>query len=277
MTVPTETLAGLETDTLTLEARPAGVVVLRIERPERKGALRYQDLDALDAILDGLATEESVRALVLAGTPGAFCAGIDLSDLESRSPEDRSRSENTVMSLDRWRFLAFPKPVVAAVDGPAVGMGVEISCQADLRIASARALFAWNFGDRGLVPDMGVSPLLLPTIVGLPTALDLQLSGRRVSGKEAEALGYVSTYVGDADPVDTAVEAASRLSAASPSAASRTKALTYAALLDPAGHLARHDAALRECLASDDHAEGVRAFLEKRTPAFRAPEVEEAR
>lgn len=249
-----------------METLEAGVAVIRFMRPEKRNALRFVDLDEFDALMVRAAGDGDVRALVITGSGGSFCAGIDLSDLAGRSNEDRGRPESRAESLDRWKLISFPKPVVVAVDGPAVGMGVEITCQADVRIGSRDALFAWNFGARGLVPDMGVSPVVLPAIVGLPTALDLLFSGRKVTAEEALERGYLSEIADD--PVERAVEVAAQLSQLSPFALKETKSLVYRALLGTDDHLSRHDAALQACFASADHHEGVASFLEKRAPRF---------
>lgn len=249
-----------------LERTGAGVTVIRFLRPEKRNALRFVDLDAFEASMVEAAADGDIRALVITGSGGSFCAGIDLSDLAGRSPEERGRPESRAESLDRWKLISFPKPVVVAVDGPAVGMGVEITCQADIRIGSPDAVFAWNFGARGLVPDMGVSPVVLPAIVGLPTALDLLFSGRRLPADEALRCGYLSEIADD--PVVRAVELAGRLSQLSPFALKHTKDLVYRALLGSDDHFGRHDAALQACFDSDDHHEGVASFLEKRAPQF---------
>ncbi len=249
-----------------MEKTESGVAVIRFLRPEKRNALRFVDVDELEASMACAAADGDVRALVITGSGGSFCAGIDLSDLAGRSPEERGRPESRAESLDRWKLISFPKPVVVAVDGPAVGMGVEITCQADVRIGSPTAVFAWNFGARGLIPDMGVSPVVLPSIVGLPTALDLLFSGRRLSAEEALRCGYLAAIADD--PVERAIEVAGQLSQLSPFALKETKNLVYRALLGSDDHFGRHDAALQKCFESTDHHEGVASFLEKRPPRF---------
>ena len=91
--------------------------------------------------------------------------------------------------------MACPKPVIAAIDGPAVGMGAEFTSQCDIRIASSRARFAWNFSHRGLVPDTGAGSWLLPRLIGVSQALWLLYSGEFISAREAHELKYVATVV----------------------------------------------------------------------------------
>lgn len=252
-----------------MQVRDDGVAVIRFTRPEKKNALRYVDLDAFETYLEEAAASADIYALVVTGSGGSFCAGIDLTDLAGRSPQDRRRGESHEESIDRWKLISCPLPIVVAVDGPAVGMGVEITCQADMRIGSPDAMFSWNFGARGLVPDMGVSSRLLPHIVGLPTALDLLLSGRKLSATQAVDCGYLSEVV--EEPVERAIEVAHRLAQNSPFAVKETKRLVYQGFLEPQNHLKRHDAALSRCFSAPDHHEGVASFLEKRAPQYEPP------
>lgn len=247
--------------------RSGRIGVVTLNRPERRNSLTYAALNELAATVAAAGRDPAVSALVLTGSGGAFCAGTDLTELAVR-PAGEPGNVDWDAPRGGWFLIDCPKPVVAAVDGPAVGMGAELSCQADLRIASDRARFSWIFPQRGLVPDMGVSSLLLPRIVGLPASLDLMYSGRFVDAGEAARLGYVSEVTAPGDEVDRAIELAGRLSEGSPFAVARIKRLVYAGLAEADGHLARHGQALAECLASADHREGVRAFLERRPPVF---------
>jgi enoyl-CoA hydratase len=159
--------------------------------------------------------------------------------------------------------------VIAAVDGVAVGMGAEFTSQCDVRIASTRARFAWNFAQRGLVPDTGAGTWLLPRLLGPARALELLYSGRFVGAQEALALGYVSRVVAPEECLPAARELAQGFLAGSPFSQRRMKELVYRGLeRDQAEHLAAHGEALAACFRSADHAEGVAAFLEKRPARF---------
>ncbi|WP_199740496.1 enoyl-CoA hydratase/isomerase family protein [Saccharopolyspora rhizosphaerae] len=153
-----------------------------------------------------------VRVLVITGRGGSFCAGIDLADLDGRDAADRGG----VPSESDMLLVGCAKPVIAAVDGPAVGMSAEFTCQADVRIASTRARFAGNFGQRGLVPDTGAGSWLLPKQIGLPAALRLLFTGEPLDAEEAFRIGYVSGLVEPDEPEGTATELAGRIAAASP-------------------------------------------------------------
>lgn len=243
-----------------------GIALVTIDRPDKRNAMTYAVLEEFVATIERAGADDEVRAVVLTGAGGAFCAGTDLSDLSSTPAGQRGGRGG---GAEPWPIVACPKPVVAAVDGPAVGMGAELTVQCDLRVASTRARFAWNFVHRGLVPDTGAGSWLLPSQVGLPTALRFLYSGAFVSAEEALSVGYVTAVVEPEDVVAAARRLAASLSAGSPFATARTKRLVYDGLgRDRAEHLTAHRAALTECFGSADHREGVAAFLERRDPRF---------
>jgi enoyl-CoA hydratase/carnithine racemase len=251
---------------ITSEVRD-GVAIIAIDRPAKRNAMTYAMLDAFHAALAVAAADDAVCAVIVTGTGGAFCAGTDLGGLAELTPQERG-SAATEESW-RWPLVACPKPVIAAVDGPAVGMGADLVCQCDVRIASTQARFAWNFVHRGLVPDTGAGSWLLPRQVGLPAALRLLFSGAFLDADEALALGFVTEVVAPEDLMDRALELAASLSAGSPLAAALVKRLVYEGLArDHEDHIAAHAAAIDVCFRSEDHREGVAAFLERRSPVF---------
>ncbi len=246
-----------------------GVAVITIDRPERRNAMSYAVLADFHRAVARAGDDEQVRAVVVTGAGGAFCAGTDLSDLAATPASERDRSGRDDQRPSGWALQRCPKPVVAAVDGPAVGMGAEFTTQCDVRIASTRARFAWNFVHRGLVPDTGAGSWLLPRQIGLPAALRLVLSGEFISADEALRLGYVTEVVEPGELMDAAVAEARRLSRGSPFAARLAKELIYAGLeRDIEDHLAHTRRAMSACFSSEDHREGVAAFLERREPRF---------
>lgn len=125
------------------------VATLTIDRPDERGAMTYRMLAEFRDGVRRANADPDVHVLIITGRGGSFCAGIDLADLAGRDTADRADAPPDSDML----VLGCAKPVIAAVDGAAVGMGAEFTCQADLRIATTRARFAWNFGQRGLVPD----------------------------------------------------------------------------------------------------------------------------
>lgn len=245
-----------------------GVALVTIDRPEKRNAMTFAVLEEFVGAVERAGADDAARAVVITGAGGAFCAGADLSDLAGTAA-DRREGRDGEADREPWPIVACPKPVVAAVDGAAVGMGAEFTVQCDLRVASTRARFAWNFVHRGLVPDTGAGSWLLPRQVGLPTALRFLYSGAFVSAEEALAVGYVTAVVDPDRVVDEARRLAAALAQGSPFATRRVKQLVYAGLSrDAPGHLDQHRVVLRECFGSDDHREGVASFLERREPRF---------
>jgi enoyl-CoA hydratase/carnithine racemase len=159
--------------------------------------------------------------------------------------------------------------VIAAVDGPAVGMGAEFATQCDIRIASTRAKFGWVFVLRGLVADTGAGTFLLPRIIGPTEAARLLMSGETIDAQRALELGFVSAVVEPDDLPAAAEEEAKRYANASPFAVRRTKQLLYSGMHNSLEeHVIMTAKLLGECFQSQDHAEGVAAFLERRQANF---------
>lgn len=242
------------------------IATIVIDRPEKRGALTYALLEDFLAAVKRAGEDPAARVVIVTGAGGAFCAGTDLADLAARPAAERGGLGEGARG---WPFVACPKPVIAAVDGVAVGMGAEFTSQCDVRIASTRARFAWNFAHRGLVPDTGAGTWLLPRLVGHARALELLYSGRFLGAEEALALGYVARVVEPEQCLPAARELAASFLAGSPFSHRRMKELVYRGLArDPAAHLAAHGEALTACFRSADHKEGVAAFLEKRPARF---------
>jgi enoyl-CoA hydratase/carnithine racemase len=247
------------------------VATITIDRPEKRNAMTYAVLREFHEAVARAGADDAVHAVVLTGAGGAFCAGTDLSDLAATPEEDRSGAgrPRDGSRAEPWPVVACPKPVVAAVDGPAVGMGAEFATQCDVRLASDRARFGWNFVQRGLVPDTGAGSFLLPRLIGPSAALRLLLSGELIDAAEALRLGFVAAVVRPDELAAAAEAEARRYLAASPFAVRRVKALVYAGLARPVDeHLRETGALLEECFRSEDHREGVAAFFERREARF---------
>jgi enoyl-CoA hydratase/carnithine racemase len=247
------------------------VATITIDRPEKRNAMTYGVLREFTEAIWRASDDDEARVVILTGAGGAFCAGTDLTDLQETSNDDRfdkARLDGPRAGAP-WPLVACPKPVIAAIDGPAVGMGVELATQCDVRIASDRARFGWVFVQRGLVPDMGAGTFLLPRLIGPAEALRLVLSGELIDAAEAARIGFVQQVVPSEALLGAARAEAQRFVGASPFAVARAKRLLYDAMGgDLAGHLGRNRTALEECFRSEDHAEGVRAFLERRPAQF---------
>ncbi len=246
-----------------------GIATLTINRPEKKNAMTYAMLGEFIETVARASADDSARVLIVTGVPGAFCAGTDLADLATIPGETRGLRGDAEARQRWWPLVECPKPVIAAVDGPAVGMGAEFTSQCDIRIATPNARFAWNFAHRGLVPDTGAGSWLLPRLIGPARALRLLYTGEFVSADQALEMGYVSALVEPDQLQDQAQVLAQAITQGSPFSHARIKALVYEGLGDAvAGHMQRHTQALAECFRSDDHREGVAAFLERRPARF---------
>ena len=246
------------------------VALVILNRPERMNAIGWRMLDRFRELIGELDRDERVRAVVLTGEGRGFCAGTDLRELaENNEAAGRRAPTRDEADAAPWDMTRIGKPTVAAVNGAAVGLGVELATQCDLRIASEAARFSWAFPHRGLIPDTGAGTYLLPRIVGLQTALAWTLSGRMVGVEEASAARFVDEVVDATDLRRRAVERAAEMSSGAPLAIRQTKRLMYQGLGRGAeDHVADNAATLGRLFQTEDHREGVTAFLEKREPRF---------
>lgn len=246
-----------------------GVAVLTFNRGEAANTWSADLHVAYLQALRDLATDDDIRAVVVTGAGRHFCAGADISLLdgvlagEDLPPE--LSSESFLEPID------FPKPLVAAVNGSAAGIGFIHALLCDVRFAAESALFTTSFAQRGLVAEHGIS-WLLPQVVGRGVALDLLLSSRRVHAQEAAQLGLVQRVLPDEELLDTAVDYARTLArSCSPAAMAVIKQqVTRHATLQLHEAEAETLPLVDESLAGVDFAEGVQSFVERR-PADFAP------
>lgn len=247
-----------------------GVCTITMNRPEKKNAMSFAMLSDFIAAFSRAAEDDEARVVVLKGTGGSFCAGTDLSDLASIPGEKRGLRGSAEERGKWWPIVECPKPVIGVVDGPAVGMGAEFVSQCDIRIASNRARFAWNFSHRGLVPDTGAGSWLLPRLIGTSQALWLLYSGEFISAKEAQELKFISGVFEPEELEDRTRQLTDAILKGSPFSHQRIKALVYEGLGSNVGeHMVNHTTALAECFKSEDHKEGVASFLERRAAEFK--------
>ncbi len=246
-----------------------GVATITIDRPEKKNAMTYAMLGEFIETVNAAGADPAVRVIIVTGRPGAFCAGTDLADLATIPGEVRGlRGDHSAHDV-WWPLLQCPQPTICAIDGPAVGMGAEFTSQCDLRIASPNARFAWNFVHRGLVPDTGAGTWLLPRLIGHQQAMRLLYTGEFIDAQQALSLGYVSELVPAESLLDRANELAQLIAAGSPHSQRLIKSLVYKGITSNVDdHMRRHTEALAACFASDDHREGVAAFIERRPATF---------
>jgi enoyl-CoA hydratase/carnithine racemase len=255
----------------TLEGSTA---ILRLNRPEKMNAITYEMLGQIEDAIRRAGTDDRVRSLILTGTGRAFSTGTDLQQLSGQPPSaGRAESYARAYAENRpapWTFASIAKPTIAAVNGVAVGVGVEFTSQCDFRIAAESARFGWVFVHRGLVPDTAAGTWILARIVGLQQAAYLLYSGEIISATRAHEIGYVHEIVPDAELMERALAFAHTVSRGSPLAIAETKRLLYRGLTrDPLDHIQDSTATITRLFASEDFREGVRAFLEHRDPEWK--------
>lgn len=250
-----------------LIAADDGVTTLTLNRPDSLNALDSALRNALLGALKSAARDESVRAVVITGAGRAFCAGADLRGGSSEREFRRVLTAEYNPLIEAIRAL--PKPVIASVNGVAAGAGMSLAFAADLVLAAAEARFVPAFGRIGLVPDSGLTRTLVRAL-GRHRATEVLLGERQLGADEAEAAGLVAAVVpGERLSVVTR-ELAQRLAAGPTVAIGLTKRLVNAAEDDDLATSLAVEAALQDVAGrTQDHAEGVAAFGEKRDPSFR--------
>ncbi len=254
-----------------LAERSNGVLTLTLNRPEALNALTVEAMGRLGDRLEEAAADPTARAVVITGAGNAFSAGGDIAFLQEIAGMAPARIRDVVYgSFQRVPRIirTMDKPVIAAVNGAAVGAGCEIALACDFRIASDKARFGEVWINIGCVPAMG-GMFLLPRIVGLAKATELVLTGEIIDAREALRIGLVNKVVMPPDLAPAAEELALRLAhgparaiAAAKAALNRGLSGTFSGELD-----ATLDQQLA-CFRTEDFAEGVRALAERRAPRF---------
>jgi len=247
------------------------VAVVTLNRPQRRNALTVELKEALRAALEQVAADPEVRAVVLAGTGKSFCVGQDLGEHVESLRGNASTSFGTVEKHYNpivTAIATMPKPVVAAINGGAVGAGLGFALACDLRVAADTATFATAFAAIGLTADSGLSASLVHSL-GAARATELLLLGESFDAAQALASGLVRSVVPADRVLDAALELARTL-AAGPTAAyaeiKRAVAVGAVSSLDTV--LATEAAGQARLGVTRDHKEAVEAFLEKRRPVF---------
>jgi 2-(1,2-epoxy-1,2-dihydrophenyl)acetyl-CoA isomerase len=254
-----------------LESRHGGVITLVMNRPERLNAINNDLATALNAALSRAAEDDSVHAVVLTGAGRAFCSGGDLAAIgKGRAAGDVSQLEPILRAgmAAVLKMRTMPQPVIAAVNGPAAGAGMNIALAADIRISAEEAVFGENFAKVGLFPDYG-GTFFLPQLVGPSKAAELFYTGEMIDARTALQLGIVN-HVVPAAQLATEVKAFAEKIAQGPQVAIRAvKQVLFAKQKEALERALEAEVGQQmKCFGSVDCLEGIKAFMEKRAPHF---------
>ena len=240
------------------------VDVITIDRPDVRNALRFQTYDELERAV----RDTTARCLVITGTDPAFCSGDDVREVMGGGERPAPVTVSPRLTPAADAILHSNVPVIAAVNGAAVGWGMELALMADIRIASERAKFGELFVLRGLCTDVaGIGRLA--HVVGRDAAARLLFTGDVVDAETARRIGLVSDVVAHDELLPTAMELATKIAARPPLAVAKIKEGLRRALDPDWTELGIWvSMSLSELFRTEDHREGVRSFLEKRQPQF---------
>lgn len=247
------------------------VATITLNRPHRRNALNYQAYDELERSLRAASDDPQVRCVIVTGADPAFCSGDDVGEIMAgpKSVSAAPAPREPTATPAAMAALECAKPLIAAVNGAAVGWGMELALFADIRIASEKARFGELFVKRGLVCDVG-GFYRLPAVVGPAKAAELLFTGDLFDAAEALRIGLVSQVVPHEALLGAAKDLAARIGANPPLAVQALKAgLSRSAYGDPREIGAWAIGEIRRLMKTEDHREGVASFLEKREPVFR--------
>ena len=258
-----------------LYERDGGVVTLTLNQPELRNPISDNDVvDAIVTALDRLDDDREARVAILTGAGSAFSSGGNLKKFGQPGGLSDSLPARTRLNYRRGiqrlpiRFAALEVPVIAAVNGPAIGAGCDLACMCDLRIAGESARFAESFVKLGIIPGDG-GAWLLPRVIGFSKAAEMALTGDMIDAREALTIGLVSKIVPDAELLVEARKLADRIAANPPHAVRMTKRLLWEGHGNSLNTVLDLSAAMQAIAhATDDNREAIAAFIEKRKPNF---------
>lgn len=246
------------------------VGIVTLNDPEHYNALNQDMLAEIAHAVEEVRRDSNIRVLVVTGSGKAFSSGGDIRRMEKRFDEPPLMARNRIRNFQSLilSLRNLQEPVVASLNGPAVGAGCSLALACDLRIASQKAKLGLPYVKLGLTTDGGGAHLLT-RLVGTARALELLLSGEIIDAKRAEQIGLVNRVVSDEGLSEASMEWAQRLSEGPPYAMGITKSIVYKSFeIDLGTELELEAFAVPVCLQSEDHREGVKAFIDKRDPEF---------
>lgn len=243
------------------------VLVITLNRPERYNAINIQMNADLKDALKVAKKDPGVRVIVITGAGKAFCAGADVQDFASgKFREEVSEGRVTIHPYD---FFKLYKPIIAAVNGVAVGFGTNLTLSCDIIYASEEASFGEFFIRMGLIPDMNGS-FLLPKFIGIHKAKELIFSGKRIFAEEALKIGLVNAMFPHEELLPKTMEFANHLAKQAPLALALSKEAVNRGYDKVFGEMLNVEEEFQaKCYASEDHKEAATAWVEKRKPIFK--------
>jgi len=249
----------------------SGILTVTLNRPERLNAMNEQMFQDLMALIDEIDANDDVRAVIFTGAGRGFCAGADLASgadtFSVQGPEEKHRDEGGVVTLRLYDCL---KPIIAAFNGPAVGVGATMMLPADIRLASEKAKFGFVFARRGIVPE-ACSSWFLPRVVGINRAMEWVATGRVFGPEEARAGGLVSRVLAPDELLPAARELAREIAENTSGVSVALSRQLLWKMLGADHPMEAHRLDSRGIHAmgrSPDGYEGVKSFLEKRPAKF---------
>ena len=244
------------------------VLIVTMNRPEARNALSPSMMALMRQAWDQVDADPGIRACVLTGAGGAFCAGADLKAMTADHPGSRLGDFDLALIEPLLKGRRLTKPLIAAVEGPAIAGGTEILQACDIRVAGESARFGVSEARWGLFP-LGGSAVRLPRQIPYTLAADLLLTGRHIRAAEALSMGLIGHVVPDGQALDKALEIAAVIAANGPLAVRATKSVIAAADGWPVGEFwERQQSLVEPVFMSADAREGALAFAEKRPPRW---------
>ena len=262
-------------DAILFEDRDDGIAILRLNSPATLNALTRESVALLNERLDAIAQTTSVRAVVLTGVGRGFCAGQDVGVAKTRGDGSGNGVAERMLWQERYsgmvqRLIGLPQAVIAAVNGPAAGVGMALALGADIRVVSRSAKFVIGSIRLGLLGGESGISYLLPQLIGASRAFEIMLTGRTIPAQEADLIGLAADIVDDDQCEARALEIASQIVANSPFGVAYTKRLMWDNL-DASRQTALNAENANQILASmtSDYKEALAAFVEKRPASFK--------
>lgn len=253
-------------ETLLLETGEEGVAVLTINRPDKLNALNNQVLEELDQALDRIASDDKIKGLLITGAGDkAFVAGADISELAgldmARGKAASRKGQHVFAKIEH-----FPKPVIAVIQGYALGGGCELALACHIRVAGKKAVFGFPETGLGIIPGYGGTQRL-PRLVGKGRAMELILAAGHIGADQAFEYGLINQPASD-NAMDTAKEIMMKILIRGPKAIAMAIKAIHKAEGDPEAGFEYEADLFGELCATNDFKEGTKAFLEKRPPKF---------